>query len=452
MEETESYLAELSQQTTYKINQRMSFNVELLEHLGRQLSVIDGDDEKPRGPYGDVGRRRALQLGRVRRPKRDLDRSRRRRGRRRARVPRGHGRNRRAGRRRRRSGRGCPSSARARARCTRFRPSAPNGLGAVVGWVAHDSMKLLYNTDTADGVGFAHIVSSDGDFHLAFRECELARGGPQLLRRPAQRGRGIRRRHRSHGAGHAAGDERLLGLHGGRPAARSELLPARSGRLVRHLGGSAFAVRHVRFGLFDLGHHWNDGLGPGFLRRVRGLSGLGHIAQEPRDQQAGVRRPGDGRAYGCAVRHAGDRAHQGSVAVFFGRARHRRLPPGQRQLRQSSRRRASAVPAQGHCGRPARGRSLRSRDGRPVQRHARRHPIRSLCAHGSTSWPSASTRSTARTTRRTSSSSTAGHAPSSGRATSSPSGTGRTPPAKPLLRRAGTCAAARFSATWITNG
>ncbi|MGO5315616.1 bifunctional diguanylate cyclase/phosphodiesterase [Paraeggerthella sp. LCP19S3_G8] len=164
MEETESYLAELSQQTTYKINQRMSFNVELLEHLGRQLSVIDGDDESRAaltetlvdgGPFSWVGY--ADRSGTLT-------------------VP----------------GAGAVDAQGFRVvmdaiggqagvegdlvEVPEFSPGkgalyavpavGPNGLGAVVGWVAHDSMKLLYNTDTADGVGFAHIVSSDGDFIL----------------------------------------------------------------------------------------------------------------------------------------------------------------------------------------------------------------------------------------------------------------------------------------------
>ena len=56
MGETEGYLAELSQQTTYKINQRMAFNVELLEHLGRQLNALPGDDQSRSAAVGPLWR------------------------------------------------------------------------------------------------------------------------------------------------------------------------------------------------------------------------------------------------------------------------------------------------------------------------------------------------------------------------------------------------------------
>lgn len=43
---------------------------------------------------------------------------------------------------------------------------ADSSASAVVGWVPPDKMRLLLNTDTADGIGFSHIVAANGDFIL----------------------------------------------------------------------------------------------------------------------------------------------------------------------------------------------------------------------------------------------------------------------------------------------
>lgn len=164
MGETEGYLAELSQQTTYKINQRMAFNVELLEHLGRQLNALPGDDQSRSAAVGAVVEGSPFGwIGYV-----DYDGI--------LTVP----------------GKGSvdakdyevianaivgqanvgselvaiPEFGEGAGALYAAPAVGPSDLGAVVGWVPQDSMRLLYNTDTADGVGFAHIVTSDGDFIL----------------------------------------------------------------------------------------------------------------------------------------------------------------------------------------------------------------------------------------------------------------------------------------------
>lgn len=159
-EETERYLAELSQQTTYKIDQRLSFNLELLENVGNQLEVAADDEETREAVMGAaLGTSPFMWIG-------SADRS----GL--LTVP----------------GVGVvdASGYEAVANALRGDPSvsselvevfdgergalyavpAPgdSGVGAVVGFVLPSTMELLMNTDTTDGVGFSHIVSSAGNF------------------------------------------------------------------------------------------------------------------------------------------------------------------------------------------------------------------------------------------------------------------------------------------------
>ncbi|WP_218971945.1 putative bifunctional diguanylate cyclase/phosphodiesterase [Raoultibacter phocaeensis] len=160
-EETERYLAELSQQTTYRINQRMSFNLELLSNLGVQLEIA-GQDERTRDEMIDaviatspfvwigytdlkgnllVDGRESVDLSDFSAVKKAIA--------------------------------GNPGvsdqlvSVFEGERGALYAAPAPSGdMGAIVGLVAPETMELLLNTDTADGVGFSHIVSREGEFIL----------------------------------------------------------------------------------------------------------------------------------------------------------------------------------------------------------------------------------------------------------------------------------------------
>ena len=161
-EETDRYLAELSQQTAYKVNQRLDFNIELLQNLGRQLEIMEDSEDSRESAIGAVvnsspfvwigytdyaGNLTVPGVG-------TLDAS------------------------------GFDSVANAlngdagvssslvqvfgQDRGALYAAPAPgeNSVGAVVGFVVPSTMELLMNTDTSDGVGFSHIVSKTGDFIL----------------------------------------------------------------------------------------------------------------------------------------------------------------------------------------------------------------------------------------------------------------------------------------------
>lgn len=161
-DEIERYLAELSQQTTYKVNQRLNFNLELLQNLGSQLEVVSDDDEAHASAIGaavdaspfvwigctdHAGNLTVPGYGTVDASRYDsvaqaLD--------------------------------GNPSVSSSLVQVfgddlgALYAVPAPgdNSVGAVVGFVVPATMELLIDTDTSDGVGFSHIVSSTGDFIL----------------------------------------------------------------------------------------------------------------------------------------------------------------------------------------------------------------------------------------------------------------------------------------------
>lgn len=161
-EETERYLAELSQQTAYKIDQRLSFNLELLQNVGRQLEIMADSEEAREAAVGAVvdaspfvwigttdyeGVLTVPGVGTM--DTSDLDV-----------VVHAL------------AGEPGVSSGLVETfegeRGAVYAVPAPgdNSVGAVVGFVLPSTMELLMDTDTADGVGFSHIVSSAGDFIL----------------------------------------------------------------------------------------------------------------------------------------------------------------------------------------------------------------------------------------------------------------------------------------------
>lgn len=161
-EDTDRYLTELSRQTAFKVDQRVSFNLELLGLLGRELA-IDGPSEDSRaasvaayvdnGPFEWIGTVDAAGMLRVDgREVRDV------------------------------SGLGAVARALAGEAAVSeglvavlderegalYAAPAPDdpAMGAVVGWVPPERMQLLMDTDTSDGVGFSHVVAENGDFIL----------------------------------------------------------------------------------------------------------------------------------------------------------------------------------------------------------------------------------------------------------------------------------------------
>lgn len=161
-EETERYLAELSQQTAYKIDQRMAFNLELLQNVGGQLEIMADNEEAREAAIGAVvDSSPFVWIGYT-----DYQGT--------LTVP--------------GTGTMDASGLEAVSKALAGEPAVSSGLvevfdgelgavyavpapgdnsvGAVVGFVLPSTMQLLMDTDTADGVGFSHIVSSGGDFIL----------------------------------------------------------------------------------------------------------------------------------------------------------------------------------------------------------------------------------------------------------------------------------------------
>lgn len=160
-EETEQYLAELSQQTAYKINQRLGFNIQLLSNLGKQIGTVSETSEQyslanaivEESPFEWIGF--ADGSGTTTLPDgTSVDLS------------------------------GFPVVMNAIAGTAGVSENLVHVTGdeegalyavpangtdktqAVVGWIPPSTMQLLLNTDTADGVGFSHIVASNGEYIL----------------------------------------------------------------------------------------------------------------------------------------------------------------------------------------------------------------------------------------------------------------------------------------------
>lgn len=160
-QETEQYLAELSQQTAYKINQRLGFNIQMLSVLEKQMAIASEDSERwqlantvvKETPFEWIGF--VDESGVATLPTQDsIDLS------------------------------AYPVVSDAltgtagvsehleqvideqEGALYAVPSSGIEGVRAVVGWIPPTTMQLLMNTDTADGVGFSHIVASDGRFIL----------------------------------------------------------------------------------------------------------------------------------------------------------------------------------------------------------------------------------------------------------------------------------------------
>lgn len=160
-EETERYLTELSQQTTYRINQRMGYNLEVLSSLGKQIDVA-GRDEETRDKMIEavIDASPFVWIGLVD-PEGNLTVE----------------------------GRGTvdlsdydvvaeaiagdPGASESLVSvfgdergALYVVPAQGDGVSAIAGLVVPETMELLLNTDTAGGVGFSHIVSREGEFIL----------------------------------------------------------------------------------------------------------------------------------------------------------------------------------------------------------------------------------------------------------------------------------------------
>ncbi|WP_418252955.1 putative bifunctional diguanylate cyclase/phosphodiesterase [Gordonibacter urolithinfaciens] len=155
--EVDRYLAELAEQATYKVNQRVSFNLELLELLDHELSGAPEDRETSiatfvdNGPFDWIGMVDAEgTLALTGRAPKDLSE---------------HGvvRNALAGEAGVSEG---LVSVFSEEKGALYASPGADGVGAIVGWVPPERMQLLLGTDSADGQGFSHVVSADGDFVL----------------------------------------------------------------------------------------------------------------------------------------------------------------------------------------------------------------------------------------------------------------------------------------------
>ena len=176
-EETSRYLSEVSQQTAFKVNQRIEFNLGLLQNIDRQLEIMRTDDASREAAIGAVVESSpfvwigyADAAGNLTVPGKGLaDAS------------------------------ACSAVMQAIAggpavsdelvslfegeTGALYAVPAPgdNGASAIVGCVTPEKMKLLRDTDTFDGVGYSHIVSRTGDFILRADNPHSLLGGDNVF-------------------------------------------------------------------------------------------------------------------------------------------------------------------------------------------------------------------------------------------------------------------------------
>lgn len=176
-EETSRYLSEVSQQTAFKVNQRIEFNLGLLQNIDRQLEIMKTDDAAREAAIGAVVESSpfvwigyADAAGNLTVPGKGLaDAS------------------------------ACSAVMQAIAggpavsdelvslfegeTGALYAVPAPgdNGASAIVGCVTPEKMELLRDTDTFDGVGYSHIVSRTGDFILRADNPHSLLGGDNVF-------------------------------------------------------------------------------------------------------------------------------------------------------------------------------------------------------------------------------------------------------------------------------
>lgn len=162
--QTQRYLSEISEQSAYKVNQRVDFNLAILRSTAESLIILKDQPEELRQNYlrntvsnnsfdwiGFVGPDRILHIDEI--PVSDLS--------------------------------GSPTVQSALAGSPAISPtliSTENGsqgilysvpmeidgavAGALIGWDSLDNMKVLFSAETFKGQGFSHIVDQDGNFIL----------------------------------------------------------------------------------------------------------------------------------------------------------------------------------------------------------------------------------------------------------------------------------------------
>ena len=176
-EETSRYLSEVSQQTAFKVNQRIEFNLGLLQNIDRQLEIMRTDDASREAAIGAVVESSpfvwigyADAAGNLTVPGKGLaDAS------------------------------ACSAVMQAIAggpavsdelvslfegeTGALYAVPAPgdNGASAIVGCVTPEKMELLRDTDTFDGVGYSHIVSRTVDFILRADNPHSLLGGDNVF-------------------------------------------------------------------------------------------------------------------------------------------------------------------------------------------------------------------------------------------------------------------------------
>lgn len=171
-EETDRYLAELAKQATYKVNQRVEFNLELLNLLGRELTGSSADRDASissfvaNGPFAWIGTVSVNGIlaveGQEARDVSDLE------------VV-----------QRALAGESSVSdtvlSVFSTEKGALYAAPIGNGPEAVVGWIPPERMQLLLGTDSADGMGFAHVVAANGDFVLKSKNANSFLQGDNVL-------------------------------------------------------------------------------------------------------------------------------------------------------------------------------------------------------------------------------------------------------------------------------
>ncbi len=171
-EETDRYLAELAKQATYKVNQRVEFNLELLNLLGRELTGSSADRDASissfvaNGPFAWIGTVSVNGIlaveGQEARDVSDLE------------VV-----------QRALAGESSVSdtvlSVFSTEKGALYAAPIGNGPEAVVGWIPPERMQLLLGTDSADGMGFADVVAANGDFVLKSKNANSFLQGDNVL-------------------------------------------------------------------------------------------------------------------------------------------------------------------------------------------------------------------------------------------------------------------------------
>lgn len=158
-EEIDQYLSELSYQTSYKVNQRIDFNLEVLQALKNELTMLPQDEHQmvidntlSHSAFDVIGyiNKDGILIG----DQIEIDISE-------TDIPSD------LKDRKTSISNSLVETKDGRKGVVYAVSSSENGNLALGGWIPTDTMLLLLNTDTFEGIGFSHIVSSNGDYIMS---------------------------------------------------------------------------------------------------------------------------------------------------------------------------------------------------------------------------------------------------------------------------------------------